>query len=471
MAPALHLGRRARLALKIAGFVVLGLIAFVFSLQLTFDYQRVADKYLVEGLASKYYVTLGKVERGIMPGKFSISKVVLESRTTKPDEVPQRIELKNVEADVGVLGLIGGNLDVDFAASIGKGTLTGTVKMAFNGSSFSFSATGSKINGDAIPQLQEAIGLPLLGKVDVSASLDVPGNDWRKAHGSFQVGCPKGCTLGDDKTKFKRPIKNERQAAMMGDGIEFGHIDVDRMLAKLELKNQKLEITKWEWDSKEADLRFELEMKMGKKLKDAELVSGCMKYKALPALISRDARTANALTLIGGIRGPEELYYVKLECQGGRTQCTYSQIKPRSKVCGAGVDAGPDDSGDVAGGITSHVTKPSLGTVTTGSGTVGPEPGADIQPVPTFYDAAPAEPPPVVDQAGSGSSMGSAGNGGSGSGAEPGSGMGSAMGSAGNGGSGGAANTPMLAPGPLRENGNGEVQPEPPPPVNTKEPD
>lgn len=467
MAPTLHLGRRARLAIKIAGFVVLGLIAFVFSLQMTFDYDRVKDKFLVEMLASKYDVTVKSVSRGFMPGKFTMHKVVLTGRTTKPEDKPEIIIIDELEVDVGILGLLGGDLDADIEATIGKGTLTGTVSFAFNGSSAAVDLHGSRINGDAIPQLQELIGLPLLGKIDLGVALAVSGGDWRKARATFQIACPKGCTFGDDKTKFKRPIKNERQAAMMKDGIEFGHIDVDKMLGRVELKNGKLEVTKWEWDSREADMRFELEMKAGKKLKDLELVSGCMKYKALPALISRDSRTATALTLIGGILGPEDLYYVKLECQGGRTTCTYANIKPRSKVCGAGVPGADDSSGDVSSsGMTRPPSKPSLGAITNGSGSA--EPGADIQPLPQFFDAAPAEPPPMQPPEPAGSGSGSAGSG---------SGSGSSFGSAGGPGSSteqGSATTPTLAPGPVEHLGapaNGEVQPEPPPPVNPKESD
>jgi type II secretion system protein N len=469
MAPSIHLGRRARLALKIAGFVVLGLVAFVIALQMTFDYRRVVDKYFVEGLAASYDVKIGSVERGFMPGTFTMNKVTMYSRVTKAEEIPQVIKFESIEVDVGIFGLIGGSLSAEFEGSIGKGTLAGTVDFAFDGKSFTINATGSRINGDAIPQLKEYIGLPLLGKIDLGLGLTVAGNDYRKANGTFRIGCPKGCTLGDDKTKLKLRVKDQRSSVMMGDGLEWGHVDIDKLDGRVELKGGKMSVTKWDFQSRDAELHVELEMKLGKKFKESELVGGCFRYKALPALQTREAKTANAVTLIGGILGPDQLFHVKLECKGGGTKCALSNIKARGKVCsGEGAD-----TGDVA--TTSKSSKnPALAPVTTGSGVVGSgsaaaagvEPGADISPVPVFPDAAPAELPAT----GSGSN-GSNGHGGNGSGS---AGSGSANGFAPEGG-------PQLVPGPpsgerienLRAPQPADPQPQPEsaePPVETPPP-
>jgi type II secretion system protein N len=446
MAPTLHLGRRARLAIKVGGYILLALIAFVFALQMTFDYDRVKDKYLVEGLASSYDVRVKSVSRGLMPGTFTMTRVQLISRTTKPDEVPTEIKFDTLDADVGVLGLIGGNLGVDFEGSIGKGTLAGRVEWGLDGKSLSVSATGSRINGDAIPQLKEWIGLPLLGKVDLAISLSVSANNYQKATGSIQISCPKGCTLGDGVTKFKPRVKKQSTATMMGEGIEWGRVEIDRMVGKIELKGGKVSVTKWEFESRDAELHVDLEMKTGKRLKDSELVRGCFRYKSLPALQAREPKTANAMQLIGGILGPDGLYHVKLECQGGGGKCGIDRIKARGKVCTG--DATDESGGDVVSGKT--VKPPSLGAVTTGSGTINgsgsgsaapptAEPGNDISPVPTFADAAPSE--PAVGTPGSGSAgSGSAGSGSAGAGS-------------------GSGSPPTLGPGPA-----GGIERLPPPP-------
>ena len=88
MAPSINLGRRGRKALKLAGFIALGLVAFVFAIQATFNYDRVVKRYFVDALAGSYDVTVGKIERGLMPGVFTMERVRIQARPTKADEVP-----------------------------------------------------------------------------------------------------------------------------------------------------------------------------------------------------------------------------------------------------------------------------------------------------------------------------------------------------------------------------------------------
>ena len=117
--PQLNLGRRTRLAVKIGGYVLLGFIAFLFALQMTFPYDRVKDKF-VEALSGTYDVTVGDVSRGIMPGTFTMTKVTLMSRPSKPDEAPQMTRFDEIEVDFGVLSLLRGAGTADFEVAIGR---------------------------------------------------------------------------------------------------------------------------------------------------------------------------------------------------------------------------------------------------------------------------------------------------------------------------------------------------------------
>ena len=98
----------ARLALRYVGFVVLGLVTFVFALQLTFPYDRVKDK-LVEALSDKYEVTIGGVERGFMPGRMYFNDVTLRTRPTKSDEIVTTFFIEKLEVDLGILALLRGS--------------------------------------------------------------------------------------------------------------------------------------------------------------------------------------------------------------------------------------------------------------------------------------------------------------------------------------------------------------------------
>jgi type II secretion system protein N len=402
MAPSINLGRRARLALRIGGFVLLGLVSFVFAMQLTFNYDRVVKKYFVDGLvAAGYDVSHGEIDRGIFPGNFTIKGVRIQARPTKADEVPPVLIIDSLEAKVSVLSLIGGSISVEFDATVGNGTLAGEVSFPFKGGSFTMTASGKGIKGDSIPQLRGAVGgLPLLGKIDLGVSINV-GNDWRKATGSFTLACPKGCTLGDDQTKFKPPVKSQRTAAMMGDGIEWKHVDIDRLSAKAEIKGGKLQLTKWELESKDAELHVELDVKLAKKFKDLEFTVGCFRYRALPALQQRDAKTAAAIATVGGILGPDELFHVKLEG-------TWATVKARPKVCTGSEPVATDDKGRSGEPALSATPPPDPARM---PDPTAPQPGADVNVPATPVDAAV---PVDAAAAGSGSATnGSAGSAGS----------------------------------------------------------
>ena len=110
-----QLGPRTRRVLRYVGLTFFALLTFVFALQMTFPYDRVKDK-IVEGLSEKYEVTIGAVERGIVPGRVYFKAVTLRTRQTKPDEVVTTFFIKELEIDAGILPLIGGTIAVDIDA-------------------------------------------------------------------------------------------------------------------------------------------------------------------------------------------------------------------------------------------------------------------------------------------------------------------------------------------------------------------
>src|SRR5690606_30980855 len=115
-------GRRARAVLRYLGFAVLGLVTFVIALQLTFPYDRVKAK-IIEGLSSKYDVTIGSVSRSIVPGRMFFKAVTLRTRPAKADDLATTFFIERLEVDLGLLALIGGTASVDLDAKIGPGNI------------------------------------------------------------------------------------------------------------------------------------------------------------------------------------------------------------------------------------------------------------------------------------------------------------------------------------------------------------
>jgi type II secretion system protein N len=233
-----QLGRKTRMAIRIVGFFLLAVVTFVIALQLTFPYGRVKDK-IVEALSTKYDVTIGGVERGIMPGRVYFTAVSLRTRPAKADETPSTLYIEKLEVDLGILALIKGAAKVRIDAKIATGHLKGTIEISKSGTSVDIE--GVDLPAGNLP-MKEAIGLPMSGKLELSVQLDLPNEknkagksapDWTKAAGEINFECPSGCTFGDGKTKLKPKLKNARSQAFAGDGIDFGKINVDTMLAKV----------------------------------------------------------------------------------------------------------------------------------------------------------------------------------------------------------------------------------------------
>ena len=121
-----HLGPRMRKVVRYSGLTLLGIVTFVFAVQMTLPVDRAKDK-LIELLSPSYDVTIGSVERGFIPGRVYLKAVSLRSRPTTPGEPPMVIYIDRVKADVGLLALIGGTISVDFDASLGAGHVSGNV--------------------------------------------------------------------------------------------------------------------------------------------------------------------------------------------------------------------------------------------------------------------------------------------------------------------------------------------------------
>src|SRR6185437_6964146 len=114
--------------LRYAGIAVAALVVFVLALQATFPYDRVRDK-LIEQLAPSYDVTIGSVDRGILPGSVTFKAVTLTSRPTKPGEVSTVLFVDSIHVGLGVFALIGMTASIDLDVKIGSGEIKGNVSL------------------------------------------------------------------------------------------------------------------------------------------------------------------------------------------------------------------------------------------------------------------------------------------------------------------------------------------------------
>lgn len=344
------LGPRTRKVLRVAGFVLLFLVTFVFALQWTFPFHRVRDK-LVEVLSAKYEVEIGGVERGLIPGRVYFKAVTLRTRPAKADDVPTTFYIERLEIDVGLLALLGGTASADLDAKIGPGHITGSIGL-------SKSNTSIHLDGDGLPSamlpMKEAIGLPMSGKIDFTFDLELPnqklktgraGPNWQKAEGGATFTCGSGCTIGDGKTKLKPKLKNTRSQAFAEGGIEFGKLEMQSMAIKVDIAKGHLTVKKFDTKSGDGELHVDFDMTLAQNIADSE-VSGCLRFIGSEALLKRDARTHAAISTTGAPLGPDNLYHILLTGP-------VKQMKRLGKVCGSG---GDDDDGKASGPSRPNLT-------------------------------------------------------------------------------------------------------------------
>ena len=316
------LGLRARRLLRYVGFAVLGLVTFVLAFQATFPFARVKDK-IIEALAEKYEVTIGSVEGGWLPGRVYFRGISLVTRTTKPDDIPTRFNIEQLRVDVGILAALRGTTKVGLDATIGdakNGRGRIVADLALSNSSTQISVVSDEVPSASLP-VREVLGLPMSGKLVFSFDLDLPndkskagkvGPNWPKAAGSVSLRCPTGCTIGDGKSKLKVKVSNQRQQAFAEGGIDFGKISVDTLAIDVELKNGKLDMTKFDLKSPDGEAHVDFDMVMNQDINQS-MVTGCLRFHGSEALLKREPKTHAALSTTGANLGPDNLYHIKLD--------------------------------------------------------------------------------------------------------------------------------------------------------------
>jgi type II secretion system protein N len=290
---------------RYACFGAIGLVVLVFALQMTLPYERAKDK-LIEALSPRYDVTVGSVERGIMPGRVYFNAVSIRSR----DAVPSMFYIDRLEGDVGLFALLGGNLSLDLDAKIGSGDVAGNVTLrGFGDKGVAIHLRGKELPASSLP-MRGLVGLPMSGKLELALALDLP-NSWQQADGDVEISCPAGCTYGDGKTKLKPVLKNASQQVMVQDGIEFGKIDLASLDAKVDIKNGALDLTKFDVQSSDGELHVDYHMKLERSLDDSS-VTGCVRFKGADALLKKEPKTYAAIQATGAERRPDGLFHIKL---------------------------------------------------------------------------------------------------------------------------------------------------------------
>lgn len=151
-----------------------------------------------------------------------------------------------------------------------------------------------------LPLASYLAGLPMTGLAAIAIDLRVPIVDGKRDHrgavGAITFACPDGCAIGDDAARL-RP----RGA---GDGIPFGHIRFDTLDAHATIGDGRVTLDRWRAVSKELQLEVAVTIELASPLAESGL-DGCVRFKAYPALATRDPKTAAVIATTGASVGDD----------------------------------------------------------------------------------------------------------------------------------------------------------------------
>lgn len=178
-----------------------------------------------------------------------------------------------------------------------------------------------------LPIAEFLAGLPMAGNANVEIDLRVPivdgQHDVRRAAGTFAFACPKGCSIGDGVARL-HPAN--------GDGLPFGRLTFDELEVRGEVRDGRVELTRWHAVSKDVTLELALQIELASMFDDSTL-DGCVTFKATPSLAQREPQTAAVIATTGGTADAAGMFHITIAGTAGKR-------KLLGRLCGDQVAAG-----------------------------------------------------------------------------------------------------------------------------------
>lgn len=156
--------------------------------------------------------------------------IVLENVTwtfepSRPDQIPSKFMLDEVEIDVSLFSLLIGNIDVEVEGTREEGKITVAYERDSESSSFDLVVEDLPLYD--VPKASQALNAPLMGLFELEVHLEMPENKFAKAEGTISVMCA-ACTIGDGETKLYIPGSKG-----LKDGVTIPEIDLGTFEGKM----------------------------------------------------------------------------------------------------------------------------------------------------------------------------------------------------------------------------------------------
>jgi len=365
------ISERAAKILKVVGYVAFGIVMFAVFLYATLPVARFKEMAVTAAARAGWDLEVDEMSLGVVPGKVTLTDVVLTSRPKLPGEKIVRLPINEIGLDVELMKLMSKRLDVGFYAKVDDGKISGRFRSSKTEDRVQASGT---VPMEFLPWLSQNVqGLPLAGGLALKLDLTLPAHKWAKASGSISLKCQsKDCTIGSEKSLTGTTIR-------MGD-----------MAATLPISKGVATFKNFKATSPDGELEIVGRIEFADPVGNSE-VKLCVRFKLDEELMQRADRMRSFLGFAYAGKLADGRYQNRLEGRFGRIRGIWTQSCP--------FDPNPTPIANNMQGVGGTGAAPAAAALPP---PLEPPPTAAPPPPPSFNDV-PRPPLPTVADLPSGS--------------------------------------------------------------------
>ncbi|MBL8949073.1 MAG: type II secretion system protein GspN [Myxococcales bacterium] len=411
---------------RLRSMALWGAISFAFFLVfawLCLPTRAIAWRIGHEARKAGYIVDVKDVSVNLL-GDITLEEVTWTFAPSRPDTIPSKFLIDEVEIDVSFLSLLIGNIDVDVEVRRSEGTITAHYERDSSSSAVKIEVADLPLYD--VPKARQALNVPLMGLFALKVDLEMPGNKFAKANGTIEMTCA-ACSIGDGEEKLYIPgskgLKDGTVIPQIDLGTFVGKMTVEKGTAKtegpMETKSDDVEVSvEGEIDLKDpfpkSRLDLTLKLNLTKSLQDRSEKLRLV-FQGADAKSRLDPPEQGLGYVLSGPLGNPKFKGIKSKsatesraekrakqrAKDEKRKAKERGAKPAESDSGSGFEARPS----LPGGPTPADPNAPTPTMPTAPGSTGAMPtppmpttpapnGVDVQNLPPT-SAVPTEPPPV----------------------------------------------------------------------------
>jgi type II secretion system protein N len=322
--------------LKRLGYPALAIVSFLLALYYTFPYHRLKDR-LAAGLSSDFEVTIDSIGPGFIPGHIVIKGLALKTRPAKDVDKPQVFSADEITVNVGLLALLGGDVDVTIDADVGEGTIWGRYVEEDGATTVTIRTEDLPL--ETVPGVASATGgVPIAGGLNAEIRLSLPKNKWKDAQGRIEMSC-KSCTIGDGQSKI-RPMAPGQSNAFSDQGLTLPKLRLGQIGGRVDIKKGVGTFEKFQAKSPDGELYLEGEIRFADPFAQSQVMA-YMRFKSSDELRARESRMADMeLMMSANSRRADGYHGLRITGPVGQLRYIPSKLNPVTKETARGALGG-----------------------------------------------------------------------------------------------------------------------------------